>query len=501
MASALKKLAGQTAIYGLSSIVGRFLNYLLTPLWTGVFSKEQFGIITEMYAYVAFLVVFLTYGMETTFFRFVNKKDSEKQTVFSTIFISVVSSSALFIGMSLAFAQPIADWLMYPNHKEYVVWFAIIVGLDAVSSIPMAKLRNDNRPKLFAGINLINIFVNIGLNLFFLNYCKGNYDAGTTNEIIDFFYNPEIGVGYVFIANLIASIIKFACLLPSSLKGGFLSFDRHLYRRLARYTAPLLFVGLAGIINETLDRILLKRILIHDYSLKETLGMLGIYGANYKLSIIITLFIQAFRYAAEPFFFNQSNQKGSTKMYADVMNYFIIVVSIIFIGVMGYIDVLKYFINNEELWVGLDIVPILLLANIFLGIYYNLSIWYKLSEKTGFGAIISIIGALATIVLNILLIPVLGYHGSAWATLVCYALMVFISYKWGKKHYPIPYDLNKAFMYLGVSVFIVCALGWFKPDNPGLLYYTFIAILLCTYTAFILKKERIKISRFFPDKK
>lgn len=496
MANAIKKLAGQTAIYGLSSIVGRFLNYLLTPLWTGVFSKEQFGIITEMYAYVAFLVVFLTYGMETTFFRFVNKNESQKTSVFSTIFLSVATSSLVFIGMSIAFSQPLANWLMYPNHKEYVVWFAIIVGLDAISSIPMAKLRNENKSALFAGINLLNIFINIGLNLFFLYYCKGNYEAGNTNALIDLLYNPEIGVGYVFIANLIASIIKFLCLVPTSINKEIFQFDGVLYKKAVRYTTPLLFVGLAGIINETLDRILLKRILVLDYSLEETMGMLGIYGANYKLSIIITLFIQAFRYAAEPFFFNQSEQKGSKRMYAQVMNYFIIIVSFIFIGVMLYIDILKYFINNEELWEGLDIVPILLFANIFLGIYYNQSIWYKLSEKTGFGAIISIIGAIATIILNISLIPILGYHGSAWATLICYALMVFISYQWGKKHYPIPYNLRKAGLYLGLALLIVIVTQYIKPINPGIGYFTQGAVILLGYLGFVIWLEKIDVRRF-----
>ena len=497
MANPIKKLAGQTAIYGLSSIIGRFLNYLLTPLWTNknVFSIEQYGIITEMYAHVAFLIVLLTYGMETTFFRFVNKNQNNKSAVFSTILFSVLSTSILFIATCINFSQPIAEWLEYPNHKEYVVWFAIIVGLDAISSLPMAKLRNENKSGLFAGINLLNILINIGLNLFFLAYCKQNYDAGNTNALIDAVYNPEIGVGYVFIANLIASIFKFIFLIPTALKGQSFQFDFSLFKKALKYAAPLLIVGLAGVINENLDKLVMKKILMADYSTDEALGMLGIYGANYKLSIVIILFIQAFRYAAEPFFFSQSEEKGAKVLYAKVMNYFIIVVSIIFVGVMLYIDILKHFINNEALWAGLDIVPILMLANIFLGIYYNQSIWYKLSDKTGFGAIISIIGALATILLNLSLIPMFGFRGSAWATLICYALMVFISYQWGKKHYPIPYNLRKAGLYLGLALIIVIITQFTKPEDPGVGYFTEGAFILLAYLAFVVWMEKINIQR------
>ncbi len=495
MSNSLKKLASQTAIYGLSSILGRFLNYLLTPLWTNeaIFSKEQFGVITEMYAYVAFLVVLLTYGMETTFFRFANKPENNSDTVFSTAFLSVFFTTLVFIGLSISYQQNIAYWLMYPEHTEYVVWFALIVGLDAVSSIPLAQLRLLNKAKQFAIINMVNILVNIGLNVFFLFYCKINFDNGNTNWIIDIFYNPNIGVGYVFIANLVASVIKFILLLPYCNNFKF-DFSKALYQKMLRYTLPLLFVGLAGIVNETIDRILLKRLLVGKYTLNETMGFLGIYGANYKLSIVITLFIQAFRYAAEPFFFSMEKQENSKVIYAKVMHYFLIVLNFVFLAVILHLDILKYFINNKELWEGLDIVPVLLLANICLGVYYNLSIWYKLSEKTGYGAIISIIGAVATIVLNLAFIPFFGYRGSAWATLLCYALMVIISYYWGQKYYPIPYKIKRAIGYFfitGVLLFLGKILD-FKADS--VLFWIKNWLLLGVFIFLFIKLEKVELT-------
>jgi O-antigen/teichoic acid export membrane protein len=403
--SSLKKLAGQTAIYGLSSIVGRFLNYLLVPLHTGVFSTDQFGIITEMYAYVAFLVILLTYGMETAFFRFSTKESDNKEKVYTTIIYSLVSSTTLFIFLSIIFQQDVADWLRYPNNSEYVVWFAIIVGLDALSSIPLARLRQENKAFRFAFVNLSNVFVNIALNLFFIGYCLPMHQAGNSNFLIETFYNPEIGVGYVFIANLAASVFKFLLLLPEMLKARY-GFDTKVLKEMLIYSLPLLIAGLAGIINETIDRIMLKRMLFDSLGEKDTMSIIGIYGANYKVSIIITLFIQAFRYAAEPFFFAQAKQKDPQILYARIMNYFVIVCATIFLGVMLYIDILKYFIPNQSYWVGLKVVPVLLLANVFLGIYYNQSVWFKLTDKTRYGALLAIFGAVITVTVNYFFIPI-----------------------------------------------------------------------------------------------
>jgi O-antigen/teichoic acid export membrane protein len=453
MLNPLKKLAGQTAIYGLPSIVGRLLNWFLVPMYLGIaeFTTNQYGIVTEMYSYVAFLVVFLTYGMETAFFRFSSQDEEDKKKVYSTIIISLFITSGIFIGSAFLFEQPIANWLQYPNNTEFVTWFALIVGLDAISSIPMAKLRADKNPLKFGGVNLANIAVNIGLNLFFLAYCLPKFRAEETNWLIETFYNPEIGVGYVFISNLIASGVKFVLLLPDMLKARY-GFEISLLKKMFVYALPLLIFGLAGIVNETIDRIMLKRILFDVIGETKTMSEIGIYGACYKLSIIITLFIQAFRYAAEPFFFAQEKEKNSKKTYAIIMNYFVIVCAVIFLGVMLFIDIIKHFITNEDFWVGLPVVPILLFANIFLGIYYNQSIWYKLSGKTKYGAYIGIFGAVLTIAINYIWILEYSYMASAWATLICYASMTILSFVLGQKHYPIKYDFGKIGLYLGLAL-------------------------------------------------
>ena len=454
--SVLKKLAGQTAIYGLSSIVARFLNYLLVPLHTAVFVPQQYGVITEMYAYVAFLIILLTYGMETAFFRFSTKEGFEPQTVFSTILSSLASSTAMFILMAVVFAQPIADWLMYPDNKEYVVWFAIIVGLDAVSSIPLAQLRSQNKAKTFAGVNIANVLVNIGLNVFFLKYCSPLVSEGEGNWLTDTFYDPNTGVGYVFIANLIASIVKFLLLGPTMLSG-LVKPKLSLLKPMLIYSLPLLVAGLAGMMNEMFDRVMLKRLLYPIMGEDKAMYQLGVYGACYKLSIIISLMIQAFRYAAEPFFFSQQKEAGSKELYAKVMTFFVWILAGTFLFVMLYIDLFKYFIPNEDYWAGLKIVPILLMANIFLGIYYNQSVWYKLTDKTGHGAALAIFGAIITLVLNLLFIPKYGYVASAWATFACYGSMMVVSYLLGQKHYPVPYELGKLSIFLGSAVLLYAA--------------------------------------------
>lgn len=459
MASPLRKLVGQTAIYGLSSILGRFLNYLLTPLYTSkmVFQPEQYGIITEMYAYVAFLVVLLTYGMETAFFRYFTQVKDNPDKVYSTALWSLLVSSFVFIvGVSI-FAQPIAEFLGYPNDKEYISWFGIIVGLDALIAIPLAKLRAENKPVKFAVINFVFIGVNIGLNLFFLAYCLPKYQAGEINWLVSTFYNPETGVGYVFIANLIASAVRFLMVSPQLFKLKF-DFDRVLWKKMMLYAIPLLIAGLAGIVNETLDRAMLKWMLFDHLGELQTMTQLGIYGACYKLSIVITLCIQAYRYAAEPFFFDHAKHSDSRKTYARMLHVFFAFVMLIFLVVTLFLDVFKYFIPNEAYWVGLDIVPVLLLANVFLGVYFNLSVWYKLTDKTMYGSYIAITGAIITVALNFLLIPVFGFRGSAYATLVCYFSMAAISYYFGQKHFQVPYNIGK------LSGYFILALVLFGLD-------------------------------------
>lgn len=488
----LKKLAGQTAIYGLSSIVGRTLNYLLTPLYVSVFTPDQYGIITEMYAYVAFLVIFLTYGMETAYFRYSTLQNNNERKVFSTTISSLWATTAIFIGVAILFAEPVGNWLRYPNHTEYIIWFAIIVGLDAISSIPLARLRAEKKAKTFALINLTNVAVNIGLNLFFLYYCRTNFENGNTNWVIDTFYNPEIGVGYVFIANLIASIIKFLLLTPVMFRG-WLRPDWNLLGEMLKYSFPLLFAGLAFVVNETIDRVLIKQLLWNEWGEVRTMRELGIYGAAYKLTMIISMFVQAFRYAAEPFYFDQEKQKDATKIYARVMNYFVIIMCVMYLGVLLYLPITKYFIPNPEYWEGLKVVPILLAANVCLGIYINQSIWYKLSKQTRYGALFSFIGAAITIGLNVTLIPIYGYMASAWATLVCYASMMIISYLVGRVKYPIPYNLGRIFIYAGVTAVIYLASAPFNPlGDFTWLQYGYHSLLILAFLAIAYMLERPK---------
>jgi O-antigen/teichoic acid export membrane protein len=453
MINPLRKLAGQTAIYGLPSIVGRLLNYVLVPIHTAVFLPEKFGVIIEMYAYVSFLVVLLTYGMETAFFRFNSKEENNKDEVFTTTVLALIATTVVFISVAYIFAQKIANYISYPDNAEYVIWFAFIVGLDAISSIPLAKLRDQNRSTYFAMVNLASIFLNVGLNVFWIGYCIPAYQDGVFNIFTEYFFTPTIGVGYVFIANLFASALKFLLLSPIILKAKW-KINFGLLKKMLSYGWPILVGSLAIIVNENLDKILIKWLLKDDIGIDEATAQAGIYGACYKISIIISIFIQAFRYAAEPFFFNQSKEQNAAKSYALVMKYFVIVCSFIFLGVMLYMDIIKHFVRNEEYWVGLGVVPFLLMANIFLGIFYNLSIWYKLSGKTRYGATISLIGAIITIILNLILIPRVGYMGSAVTTLICYGTMVVISYYLGQKHFPVTYPVRRILFYLSAAVLL-----------------------------------------------
>ena len=478
----LKKLAGQTVIYGLSSVVGRLLNYLLVPLYTRVFLPEEYGVVTEMYAYVAFLVVMLTYGIETAFFRF-SQKATNKRTVYSTSLISLLVTSIIFITTVYVFAQPISNWLQYPKTPEYIQCFALIVGLDAIAAISFAKLREMNNATRFALIKLTNIFINIGLNLFFIIYCPYAIENNLSSiEFVNSVYSQEIGVGYIFIANLIASIITFLMLLPEMIKSVWI-FDKTLWKNMMIYAFPLLIAGLAGITNETIDRILLKHLLPETVNASSELGL---YGAFYKLSILMILFIQTFRFAAEPFFFAQEKEKNSKKIYADVMKYFVIITSLIFLIVSMFYDFIILFLGSDYHDPrGFKVVSILLAANLFLGIYYNLSIWYKLSEKTKYGAYLSIFGAVITLTLNFILIPRIGFVGSAWATLACYFSMTIASYFLGKTHYSIKYPLKRIFLYLGLVVSMYFTSTYLDSNTIDVLY-----IIIFISIAFYLEKPK-----------
>lgn len=486
----LKKLAGQTAIYGLSTIIGRLLNYFLVPLWTYRFTNPaDFGVTAEFYAYTSFLNVILTYGMETALFNFSAKND-RNPAVYSTALFSLGLTTALFLAAVLSGAQAIAEVLRYPGHVDYVVWMAWIIGLDALAAIPFARLREQQRAKRFAVLKTLNILINIAANLFFIGLCKWAYDtqAGGWLAWAGALYDPAIGIGYVFIANLLASAATVVLLLPEFLSARAWP-DLRLWRRMLAYALPLLVAGLAGMVNETLDRVLLK------YLLPEATAMaqLGVYGACYKISILMSLFIQAFRYAAEPFFFSHYRQTDARDLYALVMRWFVIACSFIFLGVMANMAWVRYFVSANYR-TGLDVVPILLLANLCLGIFFNLSIWYKLTEQTRFGTYLTLWGAAVTLALNFYWIPLIGFVGAAWATLACYASMAVWSYLLGQKFYKVPYDAKRMLgypllalaLYLGSGKIEGVAWAWELAAKNGLL-------LGFAGLVFLLEKKRAKV--------
>ncbi|MEQ1638247.1 MAG: oligosaccharide flippase family protein [Methylococcales bacterium] len=445
--SILKKLAAQTAIYGISSIFGRFLNYLLVPLYTYYFTPAEYGVVSEFYAYAGFFSVLLLFGFETGYFRFRDKANPQKDVAYSTALIFVVAINLLFLLFILAINTRLSALLNYANHPEYVLCFALIFLFDAVSAIPFARLRAENRPFYFAGLQVFGILITIALSLFFIVYCPKVLKQNPASWV-NLAYNPSVGIGYIFIANLVASLFKFVLLTPQLL-GMRWGFDQVLFGQMLRYSLPMVVIGFAGVINEMLDRALLKYLLPFD--VQTNLKMLGIYSACYKLSILMSLFIQAFRFAAEPFFFSYADKFDARKVYADVLNVFVIFCVFIFLLVTLFIDFFKYFVG-AEFRVGLEVVPILLLANLCLGIYVNLSIWYKLTDRTLLGAMVSLSGAGLTLGLNILWIPAFGYVGSAWATLICYASMALVSYLLGRHYYPVAYDIKRIIGYIGLGI-------------------------------------------------
>ncbi len=470
----------------MSSIIGRFLNYLLVPVYTRIFLDAEYGVVTELYAYVAFFTVLYTYGMETAYFRF-SEKEKNYDTVFSTSFLSIAFSTILLTCVFIFFSGEIAAHLDYPDHPEYITWFALILAFDSLTAIPFARIRQKGRPIKFASIRIINILANIGLNMFFLVVCPWIMKHGNPEfaGLIQKIYDPQIGVGYVFISNLIASAIMFALTCTEVVKHR-ISFDGKLWKEMMIYALPLLLVGFAGIVDEMTGRALLKWLL--PGTPDENLAQLGIYGACYKLAMLVSLFTQAFRYAAEPFFFSHAKEKNAPQTFARVTKYFVIIGCLMFLVIMLYIDIAKHFIG-ENFRSGLKVVPILLWANIALGAYYNLSVWYKLTDKTMTGAFISIAGAVLTIALNIALIPVLGYVGSAWATLSCYVFMAVVSYALGQRHYPIPYEIGKIMGYCVLALAFYWGSAWLQSflGFSGLTAYALSLLYLAVFLAVVWK--------------
>jgi O-antigen/teichoic acid export membrane protein len=481
----------------MGTIVPRLLNYfLLTPFYTRVFVTGEYGVITELYAYMAFLLVLLTYGMETTFFRFAEKEPDPKK-VFSTSLISLLFTSSLFVFIVLIFGNPIASAIKYGDHPEYISMFSIIVALDAFTAIPFAFLRHKNKPLRFSVIKIVNVVVNVVLNFFFLWLAPKIY-AHHPDSWIRLVYDPSIGVGYAFICNLVSSGITLVLLLPDILKIRF-RVEWELLRRMLVYTFPLLIVGLAGMVNEVADKIIFKYLLIVPAGEPDpeayAMGQLGIYGAAYKLSVLMTLFIQMFRYAAEPFFFAQRKEDNAKQVYADVMKYFILFGLIIFLGVTLFAEVVKYFIGPDY-WEGLFILPIVLMANLLLGVTFNLSIWYKLNDMTRFGAYIGLTGAAVTIIMNVLLVPRFSYLGSAIGHISAYILMVLLSYYWGQKYYRINYQMGRIGFYtvLTIALFII---GYYLPVESRMLKIGINSVLFLFFMVIVVIKERQEFKAVF----
>lgn len=450
----LRQLISQTAIYGLSSILGRFLNYLLVPLYTYIFSAAEYGVVSELYAYAGFFAVVLVFGLETGYFRFRQKPEYAGEAVYASSLSFLTLINLCVVGVVFFWRQALADALHYPDHPQYIVWFACILGLDAITALPFARLRAENKAWRFAGIRMTEIFVTIALNLFLLVLCPKLLQHWPQSQWLQW-YDPQLGVGYIFLSNLIASLGKLLLLLPQ-FRGVPVRTDWRVLVPMGRYSLPMVVIGFAGMVNEMLDRAILKLML--PYDLTTNLKMLGIYGACYKLSILMSLFVQAFRYAGEPFFFSYAGRADAKRAYALVMRYFVIAGVFIFLLVMLYIDLFKYFIG-EEFRAGLHVVPILLLANLCLGIYVNLSVWYKLSDRTGMGAWVSLAGAVLTVALNIWWIPLWGYVGSAWATLACYFFMVCLSWLLGQRYYPVAYPIGR------ISSYVILGLGLYFANR------------------------------------
>jgi len=475
----LAKLAQDTAIYGVSSILGKFLNWLLVPLYTYVLaSPADYGQVTNLYAWIALLLVILTYGMETGFFRFINKEDElNPQCVYSTSMISVGSTSLLFAVLVAIFSLAIAGRLGYAPHPEYIWLLGFSVAMDAFASIPFAYLRYKKMPIRFSAYKMLYVVLNILLNLWFFIVCP--YLMRVAPAAVSWFYNPDYGVGYVFVANFLSTFIQTLFLMPYivSIKW---TFNKVLLINILKYSLPLLLLGVAGIMNQILDKILFPFLLKGHYGEVQ----LGIYGATSKMALVMLMFTQAFRYAYEPFVFAQKREKSSLDSYSRAMTYFVIFSWLIFLAMVFYIDIFKMILAREY-WVGLKIVPVILISFIFQGIYFNLSIWYKLTDRTIWGAWFALIGTVIIVAGNILLVPQFSYWGSVWSAFACYFVIMLLSYFVGLKYLSIPYDLRAlglysalALLFYGLSSVIALPHRWENMLIRTFFFILFIAVII-----------------------
>ncbi|MGN0048670.1 MAG: lipopolysaccharide biosynthesis protein [Bacteroides sp.] len=463
----LKSLLKETAIYGMSSIIGRFLNYLLVPIYTTAMSAQSggYGVVTNIYAWVALTLVLLTCGMETGFFRFANNGQDDPRRVYSTTLLGIGIGASAFLLVGLLFLHPIAGWLGYADHPWYVGMMMVVVAMDAFQSIPFAYLRYRKRPFKFAALKLLFIFVNIALNLTYYVWMKGS------------------DVGYAFLFNLIGTSVVMLCLLPELRLSGYV-LDRALLRRMLSYSLPLLVLGLAGILNQVADKIIFR--FIYPDAARATVE-LGIYGAASKIAMIMAMLTQAFRFAYEPFVFGNSRQEDSRRMYAQAMKFFIIFTLLAFLGVMFYLDILKFIIGSDY-WPGLRVVPIVMAAEIFMGIYFNLSFWYKLTDETRWGAYFSLAGCGVLIGLNLLLIPRISYMGCAWAGFFGYGTAMLLSYFVGRRRYPIPYDLRSIGRYVALAALLYVAAE--LPSIGSIVWrMAYRTLLLLLFVGYLLKHD------------
>ena len=483
----IKQLAGQTLWYGVSSIIARLLTYILTPYLTLKLSGGSYGDMTLVYALTSFLNVIYTYGLETGFFRF-SQHPQYKKDLYNTTSISIITSTILLTGLLLLCTSPLASFANVADHPEYITIAILIVAFDSLSTIPFARLRQDGRPLKYAFVRLTSVLLNIG-TLYFLLSVTPKLAASNPNSVFSVLNNKNMGTTYVIIANLFQSAFA-VLLLWSEFRLIRWHFNVKLWKEIMIYSLPMLVVGFGGMVNETIDRLMLGWWGVPPAG-GDMKVEIGTYGACYKLAILITVFIQAFRLGAEPFFFKQASGENPQRIYARVMKFFVIIICVMFLFVALYMEAWKYFIQNPVFWEGLKIVPVLLLANMFLGIYYNLSVWYKITNKISAGAWITIAGALITIFINYLFIPRFGYMASAWATFFCYLAMMVSCYIWGQKEYPVPYAWKKlsAYIVIVVLLFYLHKLLTHLWSNMAF-NYTTATVILGAFLLFVLKIEK-----------
>jgi O-antigen/teichoic acid export membrane protein len=474
----LKILAGETVLYGLGSIIPRFLNFLLVRLHTDVYAPEEYGIITKLLAYVAVFNIIFMFGMETAYFRFATKLDADEKKIFNLAQTVVIGISLLLSVVLIISADPLASAMEIPGKENIIVWFVLIMCVDAVVAIPFARLRLQKKATRFALAKLSNVIILIGLNIYFLKIS----------------YNPSVGIAYVVLANLIANAF-YLLLFWKTLISWRPTYDRNISPAMISYSYPILLTGLAGMTSEMFSRQTLDWWLQEDfYPGQSSAYALGIFGACYKFAVLMNLAVQAFRYAAEPFFFSNASDKQSPQLFAKVNHYFVIVCCILLLGVVINLDLLKYLLGDSKYWEGLPIVPILLLGYLFLGVYYNLTVWFKLTDKTYYGTIITVIGAIVTIAANYYLIPLYGYMGSSWATLISYLTMTILCYILGQKYYPIPYNVVKSVGYIILTTALAYAVSFLSIENQWAAT-SFHAFILIAYLFIIYLVERKDLQR------